>query len=176
MEPEGSLPPLQIPTSCPCSDTDRSSPWPPFHYLQSHLNIILQSTPWSSKWSLCLRFPHQNTYTTLLSPILATCSAHLILLDLITRIIMGEEYITLSSSLCRFFHSSVPSSFLGPNVLLSTVFSNTLSLHSSLNVSDHVSHSYKTTGKIIVQYVLIFIFLDSKLKAKILHRVIASIP
>jgi hypothetical protein len=32
----------------------------------------------------------------------------------------------------------------------STLFSKTLSLHSSLNVSDQVSHSYKTTGKIIV--------------------------
>jgi hypothetical protein len=39
---------------------------------------------------------------------------------------------------------------LGPNILLSTSFSKTLSLHSSLNVSDQVSHPYKTTGKIIV--------------------------
>ena len=31
-------------------------------------------------------------------------------------------------------------------------FSNTLSLRSSLNVSDHVSYPYKTTGKIIVLY------------------------
>jgi hypothetical protein len=32
---------------------------------------------------------------------------------------------------------------LRPNILLSTLFSNTLSLRSSLNVSDHVSHPYK---------------------------------
>jgi polysaccharide pyruvyl transferase WcaK-like protein len=38
---------------------------------------------------------------------------------------------------------------IGPNILLSTLFSNTLSLCSSLNVRDQVSHPYRTTGKII---------------------------
>jgi hypothetical protein len=33
-------------------------------------------------------------------------------------------------------------------------------------VSGQVSHPYKTIGKIIVPYVLIFIFLDSKLQDK----------
>jgi hypothetical protein len=31
-------------------------------------------------------------------------------------------------------------------------------------VTDQVSHPYKTTGKIILLYVLIFVFLDSKLE------------
>ena len=48
----------------------------------------------------------------------------------------------------QFFHSHVISVLLGPNVLLSNLFSNTRSLRSSLNVSDHVSHPFKTTGKI----------------------------
>jgi hypothetical protein len=39
---------------------------------------------------------------------------------------------------------------LGPNILLSTLFSNTLSLCSSVSVTDQVSHPYKTTGKIIM--------------------------
>jgi hypothetical protein len=39
-------------------------------------------------------------------------------------------------------------SLLGPNILLNTLFSNTLSLRSSLNVSDQISHPYKTTGKV----------------------------
>jgi len=35
---------------------------------------------------------------------------------------------------------------------LNTIFSNTLSFLSYLNVSDQVSHPYKTTSKIIVLY------------------------
>jgi hypothetical protein len=33
-------------------------------------------------------------------------------------------------------------------------------------VSDQISHSYKTTGKIIFLYILIFNFFDSKLEDK----------
>jgi hypothetical protein len=43
-------------------------------------------------------------------------------------------------------------SLFGPNILLSTLFPNTFSLRSSLNVRDPVTHPYKTTGKIIVLY------------------------
>jgi hypothetical protein len=67
---------------------------------------------------------------------------------LFTRIIFGEEFRSLSSSFCSFLHSPFTSSYLGPNILLSTLFSNTLSLHSSLNVSDQVSHSYKKQAKL----------------------------
>jgi hypothetical protein len=64
--------------------------------------------------------------------------------------------------LCNFLHSLVTSSLLGPNIPLSTLFSNALSLCSSLNVRDQVSHPYKTTGRIIALYILTVKFLDSR--------------
>jgi hypothetical protein len=69
-------------------------------------------------------------------------SVHPILLDSITRTILGEEYRSLRSSIRRVLHSHVTSSLLGPYVLLSNLLSNILSLRSSLKVSDQVSHPY----------------------------------
>ena len=83
------------------------------------------------------------------SSILAKCPTHLSLLDLITLTILGERYKLRSSSLWSLLHSPF-SSLLGPNIHLRILFSNTLSLLSSLNVRDHVSHPYSPTGSIIV--------------------------
>ena len=116
--------------------------------LSPHLRLGLQSGLFSAD------FPTKSPYTTV--PIRATCPAYTIPLDLITRIIIVEDYRSLNFSLCSFLHSAVTSSLLGSYIPLDTLFLNTLSLRSSLNVSDQVSCPYKTTGKIIVLYILIF--------------------
>ena len=132
------------------------------HLKKIHLNIILPSTPGSSEWPLSLRSPQQTPVQA--SPLIrATCRTHL--LNFITLTILGDECRSLRPpyvvSLIPFYEA-----VLGPNILLNTPFSNTLSLRSSLNVSDQVSLVYKTKGKIIVLYIWIFIFLDSKLEDK----------
>ena len=131
MEPEGSLPHSQVPATCPYPEPARSSPrhhsisWKTGLILSSHLCLGLPSGLFLSG------FLTKTLYMPLLSLIRATCPAHLILLDFITRTILGEEYRSLSSTLCSYIHSLVTSSLLGPNILLKTLFSNTLSLRST---------------------------------------------
>ena len=53
----------------------------------------------------------------------------------------------INSSLFSFIHSPLTSSVLSPDILLSNLFSNTLSLRSFFNMSDQVSHPYKKQVK-----------------------------
>ena len=92
------------------------------HFLKIHLNIILPSRPWSSKWPISLRFPHEIPVYNSTLPQTCYMPAHLILLDLIPRTIFGEKYRSFISSLCSFLHSLVTSSLLSPNIFLNTLF------------------------------------------------------
>src|SRR5215475_4379829 len=116
----------------------------PSNFLKIHLNIILPSTSWSPQWPLSLRPPHQHPVHTSILPHTRhmPCPSHSSRFYHPHNIGQGVQIIQLLvMQLSPFPRHLVP---LSPNTLLSTLFSNTLSLRSSLNVSDQVSHPYKT--------------------------------
>ena len=71
MNPEGSLPHLQLPATVPILSQINPVHRPTSHFLKIYFNITLSSTPGFSKWYISLRFPHQNPVYA--SPLPHTC-------------------------------------------------------------------------------------------------------
>ena len=63
------------------------------------------------------------------------------------------------------FSTLVTLFILGPNIFLGNLFSNNLTVCSSLNIRDQVSHPHKT-DKITGLFALMFIFLGQKTAAQ----------
>jgi hypothetical protein len=138
-DPESSSPYAQQPATGPYPESTQSTPRPPSQYSYP----ILPSTRRSSEWFLSFRIPRQN----LVHFSVPFHACHMPRpphpLHFICSMIFGDEYKLRRSSLCNFYSPPI-SSLFGPNILLRTLFSNTLSLCSYLNVRDQVLHPYKT--------------------------------
>jgi hypothetical protein len=118
----------------------------------NRFNVILQFTPRSLKQRHPFRCLNRIVKLNSHDVLRAKCSALLSRLQACVHtyflMAVSEEYKLRSSKLCTF-HSLVIWLFVGPNILLSTLFSNIHNLSFSLNVRDQISHPYKTIGIII---------------------------
>jgi hypothetical protein len=158
VEPEDSLPCSQEPVPVlsqfgPLCATS--------HFLKIHFNIILPFVPRSCKGPLSLKCPLRT------SPVSHTCymprSSRSSWFDIPHNILwvvhLIQLLLTQSCAVCCYLY------VLGPSIFLNTLFSNTLSLRSSM-WEDEYTQQHKTTGKIIVINILNFISLYCKLKGK----------
>ena len=147
METKRSLPCIQQPATCPYLEPVQSSPcphpnsWRSTLILSSHPRWFLQevSFPQVSSPKLCilLCFFSYVSNVPLSDSYRCECTNNIWWKAQITKLFVMQS-----------FHYPVTSSLLGPNVFLRTLFSNTLSLRFSLNVSDHISHPYKKQAKL----------------------------
>lgn len=117
------------------------------HTSKIRFHITFLFTLPSSGWFPSLRFPYPNPVC--LSPLLHACymprpSQSPLFISLM---IFGKKYRASVFSLYCLSHPPNTSSFLGQNILLSSLFSKTLGLLSSLYARDQDSHLFKTQPK-----------------------------
>jgi len=158
MEPEDSLPHSQVPATCPILSQLAPVHTPTSHFLKIHLilssHLLLGFFPSG--------FPTKTLYTPLLYPIRTTCPVHFILLDFNTPTIWWAVQI-IKLLITKF---SPLTCYLAPLRSKRSPEHPTLE-HPQFTFfpqCNEVLHPYKARGKITGLFILIFIFLDSKLE------------
>jgi hypothetical protein len=135
----------------------------PIHILISycykiHFNIIPTPMPRSSKsFYPTVSPPQSSMHFSFLQYV--PCAPTDFTLFFISWIIPNNKYKSLCCSLCSLLQSPVISSLLGPNIFLITLFSYTLGLSSSLNMTHQVSNPYEIMGQITGLCIFILMFL-----------------
>ena len=154
-----------MPAIRPYPEPDKSSmclhptSWRTILLVSSHPSLGLPSSLFLSG------FATKTSYAQLLTPYeLHARPSHSSRFDKPNNIWPGIQISKLL--IMRFLHFPVTLSPLGPNILLSTVFSSTPSLRSSLSGSDQVAHPKKTTSKRKFLYLLMLTILDIKMEGK----------
>ena len=164
MEPEGSLPHPEVPATCPYPEPARSSPIPTSHFLKTHLIIILPSVPGSPKCSLSLTFPHQNPICAfpvphtpyMHSPSHSSRFYHTKNIGWVVQII---EFLIMKCSPLPCYIVPLKPKYPPRHSVLKD------SQLTLIRQCEHqVSHPYKTTGKTIILYILIFTVLTTNWK------------
>jgi len=129
---------------CPYLEPAQSSPYSHIPLPQNPSYYYHPIYAWVYQVVSFLQITPPKPCTRLSSPLYALHAQPISFFSILSpRTILSEEYRSLSSSLGSFLYSPVTLSLLGLNIL-NALFSNTLSLCSSLTVSDQVSHPHKT--------------------------------
>jgi hypothetical protein len=123
-EPGGSSPHSQQPATGPYPEPGESTPHPPPQPI-SLRSILIPSFHLRLGLLSCL-FLLAFTPNPCTLPYVLHAPPPFILLDWMCLMIFGYVYVLWSSPLCNILHCPVTSSLLGPNILLSTLFSNKL--------------------------------------------------
>jgi hypothetical protein len=107
--------PRKLPLVCILSQINPANRVPSY-FLDTHFNIIIQSRPRCSKWSLFFMVFLRTFLRISILSMPAACCTHIIVTDLMILIIFLEDYKIRNSSLCTFLRPPIISFLFISNI------------------------------------------------------------
>jgi hypothetical protein len=147
MEPERPWPWTQQPTTYPYNHPDESIFIHLFYFFKIYFNINLPSQAVISNCLFPSGFPTKILFAYISSSIRATRFAYLNVRNFICWRAQSTKLVTVQFSPACYF------SFVSPKH-----FARTLSLCSSINVTDQVSHTYNKSQNYVFLYLNVYVF------------------